>query len=124
MEEKFCKFCGAKIPADAIVCSSCGRQVKSNAPFGSRGQKNKYTSFLLCLFFGGLGIHRFYEGKIGEGIVCIICTILFAVIIPSWSRWWAGYFPCLIVGWLIRANGIVAELTLYVCKPKLCVAAE
>lgn len=32
---KFCKFCGEKIPEDAIMCTYCGRQVeelKSNKP--------------------------------------------------------------------------------------------
>jgi hypothetical protein len=26
--EKFCKHCGGKIPADAVVCTLCGRQVE------------------------------------------------------------------------------------------------
>ena len=25
--------------------------------------------FFLCLFFGGIGAHKFYEGKIGMGIL-------------------------------------------------------
>lgn len=25
---KFCKFCGQKIPADAVICVKCGRQVE------------------------------------------------------------------------------------------------
>lgn len=25
---KFCKFCGSKIPIDAVMCTSCGRQVE------------------------------------------------------------------------------------------------
>ena len=28
MDEKFCKFCGEKIPADAVLCPKCGRQVE------------------------------------------------------------------------------------------------
>ena len=35
MEEKFCKFCGEKIPIDAVICTHCGRQVeelKSSKP--------------------------------------------------------------------------------------------
>lgn len=35
MEEKFCKFCGEKIPMDAVMCTHCGRQVeelKSSKP--------------------------------------------------------------------------------------------
>ena len=33
--------------------------------------KNKWVSFLLCLFFGVLGAHKFYEGKILMGIVYV-----------------------------------------------------
>lgn len=34
--------------------------------------KNKWITFLLCLFFGCLGIHKFYEGKILFGIVYLL----------------------------------------------------
>ena len=27
-ETKFCKFCGEKIPHDAVVCTKCGRMVE------------------------------------------------------------------------------------------------
>ncbi len=30
---------------------------------------NKVTYLLLCFFLGGLGIHKFYSGKIGAGIL-------------------------------------------------------
>ena len=33
--------------------------------------KDKWIAFLLCLLFGTLGIHKFYEGKIGMGILYI-----------------------------------------------------
>ena len=31
--------------------------------------KNKWVSFFLCLFFGMIGAHKFYEGKVGTGIL-------------------------------------------------------
>ena len=37
-------------------------------------QKSKTTDLLLCIFLGTLGVHRFYEGKIGTGILWL-CTI-------------------------------------------------
>lgn len=34
--------------------------------------KNKWITFLLCLFLGCFGIHKFYEGKILFGIVYLL----------------------------------------------------
>jgi TM2 domain-containing membrane protein YozV len=31
--------------------------------------KSRLVAALLCFFFGALGIHRFYVGKIGTGIL-------------------------------------------------------
>ncbi len=31
--------------------------------------KNKWIGFFLCLFFGALGIHKFYEGRILLGLL-------------------------------------------------------
>ena len=28
IKTKFCKFCGEKIPEDAVMCTHCGRQVE------------------------------------------------------------------------------------------------
>ena len=35
-------------------------------------QKSKGVAALLCIFLGGLGIHRFYVGKIGTGILYML----------------------------------------------------
>ena len=42
------------------------------APAAGVSDKNKITALLLCIFLGGLGIHRFYVGKIGTGIVWLL----------------------------------------------------
>ncbi|MHB1949270.1 MAG: DUF4864 domain-containing protein [Gammaproteobacteria bacterium] len=34
--------------------------------------KSGLTAFILCLFLGALGVHRFYVGKIGTGILMIL----------------------------------------------------
>ena len=35
--------------------------------------RSRLVCFLLCLFLGYLGVHRFYTGKIGTGIL-MLCT--------------------------------------------------
>jgi len=49
--------------------------------------KSKVVVILLCLFFGGLGIHRFYLGKVGTGIVMLLLTL--SIIGISVSGIWA-----------------------------------
>ncbi len=98
---KFCKHCGAKIPVAAVICTHCGCQVEevkqaeqpsivinnansnvnSNvnaAMFGVRA-KNKWVAFFLCLFLGYFGAHKFYEGKIGMGILYLFTVGLFGI---------------------------------------------
>ena len=41
--------------------------------------KDKWVSFLLCLFLGYLGAHKFYEGKAGMGLVYIFTVGLFGI---------------------------------------------
>ncbi|HIT34056.1 MAG TPA: TM2 domain-containing protein [Candidatus Faecousia intestinigallinarum] len=42
-------------------------------------KKNKITALLLCIFLGWLGIHRFYVGKIGTGLLYLFTGGLFGV---------------------------------------------
>lgn len=37
-------------------------------------EKSRTVDLLLCLFLGCFGVHRFYEGKIGTGILWL-CTL-------------------------------------------------
>jgi len=38
----------------------------------NKSKKLRIIAFLLCTFFGGLGIHRFYVGKVGTGILMLL----------------------------------------------------
>ncbi len=41
--------------------------------------RTKIVAALLCFFLGFLGVHRFYTGKIGTGILYILTGGLFGI---------------------------------------------
>lgn len=64
----YCKYCGQEIVDDAVVCIHCGRALDPR--FCKNGENNAgLIVLLLCIFVGFLGVHRFYTGHIGTGIV-------------------------------------------------------
>lgn len=69
---KFCHACGNSIDAMAEVCPKCGVRQVGTAAVPSASDKRILPVFLLCLFLGGLGVHRFFVGKIGTGIAIIL----------------------------------------------------
>lgn len=100
---KFCKHCGGKIPEDAVICTLCGRQVEDvnnsaqpqivinnennntnsnvNATYaaGLARQRNKWVAVVLCFFLGWIGVHKFYEGKAGMGVLYLFTGGLFGI---------------------------------------------
>lgn len=50
----------------------------SNAPYGI-SNKDWLVALLLCIFLGSIGVHRFYVGKIGTGILYIFTFGLFGI---------------------------------------------
>lgn len=72
----YCWNCGAEINDKAVVCVKCGCAVgdgPKNAPREHNGScKDWMITLLLCLFGGWLGLHRFYVGKTGTGIVQLL----------------------------------------------------
>lgn len=101
-KKKFCKFCGESIDDNCVVCPKCGKQVEDLGNQNSQNiiinnnnsasanatatvthtvvygkPKNKWVSLLLCIFT--LCGHKFYEGKIGMGILYLFTGGLFGI---------------------------------------------
>lgn len=87
----FCKECGAELPDDSKFCYKCGASIpfisEEPKPKKNEEQKNigtrKEMSSKSCLaavlfgiFLGRVGVHNFYLGQIGRGIVKIVLSIL------------------------------------------------
>lgn len=78
--EKYCVNCGEVIDAKAEICPKCGvrQPMAYNDTDNFQSKPVKHTddrwliTLLLCVFLGELGVHRFYVGKIGTGILMLI----------------------------------------------------
>lgn len=62
---RYCYNCKAETPPAAVICVKCGVGLQAAA---AQGAKDWLTTLLLCIFVGGLGIHRFYTGSTGIGL--------------------------------------------------------
>ena len=55
------------------------RQPSVNVPQQAGTPKDKWLSFLLCFFAGFFGAHKFYEGRIGMGLLYLFTGGLFGI---------------------------------------------
>jgi len=67
----FCSNCKAETSPGANICMKCGVGLKGQNNRNSEG-KDWLTTLLLCIFLGGLGVHRFYTKHTGIGIAQIL----------------------------------------------------
>ncbi|MGV8984274.1 NINE protein [Clostridium sp.] len=71
----FCQNCRSQNDDGSNFCKTCGINMliqPNKNELRTISEKNWLVALLLCVFLGGIGIHRFYVGKIGTGILMIL----------------------------------------------------
>lgn len=82
-----------------IINNTASASASASAGTGKRvSPKNKWVALILCFFFGAFGIHRFYAGKVGTGILQLLTLGFFGI-------WTLIDFILILMGSFRDANG-------------------
>ena len=80
--KKFCRNCGVAVNENQVVCVKCGSSlagngaaVPSSVSALTSGEKSRIVAAVLALLLGGLGVHKFYYGSWGYGLVYIVVSL-------------------------------------------------
>lgn len=73
-EQSICKHCGQTMLVTDTICNNCGKSI--DEPIEQIGEeKDKWVTFLLIMFTGIFGGHKFYETKRVQGCIYVSLTI-------------------------------------------------
>jgi TM2 domain-containing membrane protein YozV len=78
-DEKYCQECGSLILAKAEICPKCGVRQVVTSPSG----RTRLAAALFALLLGWVGAHKFYLGKVGQGVMYVLFSWTFIPFVVS-----------------------------------------
>lgn len=84
----YCPNCGTSAADNQRFCSNCGfsydnpaAQPQNTEPEQAApvSPKSRLATLLLCFFVGEFGVHRFYVGKTGTGVLWLLTLGCFGI---------------------------------------------
>ena len=72
-----CPYCKEDILDGAIKCKHCDSTLNSQGGMVIPANKSKITAGVLALLLGHIGIHKFYLGSWGWGIIYLLFVMTF-----------------------------------------------
>ncbi len=67
----YCSACGKQLSAQAAFCPNCGHPNAVNPAANGTG-KSRVVAGVFAIVLGSLGVHKFYLGKVGMGILYFV----------------------------------------------------
>ena len=72
----YCQKCGKEYLSNAKYCQNCGILLSNNPPMATSSvsaatvkQRELIVALILSIFFGHIGVDRFYMGYVGLGLL-------------------------------------------------------
>ncbi|MFW6174510.1 MAG: NINE protein [Chloroflexota bacterium] len=84
----YCRSCGQQVDEQSAFCTHCGARLDAPgrpADTTQYSHRSRIAAGILGIVLGGLGVHRFYLGNIGIGIIQIVVTFITLGIGALWG---------------------------------------
>ena len=100
------------VPGTGLSYTTSGGERSASVPTAQRptSPKSKAVVLPLCIFLGVLGVHRYYVGKIGTGVIWTLTAGFFGIgwIVDIFTVALGGFYD--VNGYVVRFHPTEAEL--------------